>query len=64
MEKSLIRDSYFKATFSMGPRYISGLSLPNPDKGPYKFVNCDFHPALREELLKYKDSEFVDCEMP
>lgn len=52
---------YFKVPHD-GPMLISGLPLPCPVKGPYKFINCDFHSGLREELEKnYKDSEFIDC---
>ena len=50
---SVISNTYFKSTFEDGLIYISGLPLPDPDKGPYLFKNCDIHPCLDEEMEKY-----------
>jgi hypothetical protein len=58
-----VRNIYFKLTYGSNMRLISGLPLPNPAEGPYHFINCSFHPGLREEILKhYRDSKFTDCE--
>lgn len=56
-----IKNYYFKASFD-GPVYISGLRLPNPVDGPYRFIDCEFHPGLRDVLDKeYGNCEFVNC---
>lgn len=59
-----LTDRYYKAEHD-GPSYISGLNMPDPKKGPYHFIRCDFHPALREVLAEqYKDSKFSLCTKP
>jgi len=62
---TVIENTYFKVRTG-GPRLISGLALPPIENGPYKFIDCDFHPALDDELPKYKESgcEFVGCDLP
>lgn len=61
---TVVENYYFKVAYN-GPRLISGLPLPDPAKGPYRFIGCDFHPALREVIAKdYADSRFENCDMP
>jgi hypothetical protein len=43
-------DYYFKWAFDEKGQYMSGLHLPNPDKGPYEFQDCNIHPRLWETL--------------
>lgn len=43
---TIIKDTYFELTYDEHTTLISGISLPNPDKGPYNFHDCDFHPRL------------------
>jgi len=58
----VISDCYFKTAYDDPVRLISGLPLPDPSKGPYRFIDCDFHPAVDNELKKnYQTSEFIDC---
>ena len=58
-----IKTTYFKLPFNSKTQLISGLPLPDPTKGPYRFINCVFHPGLEEELKNnYKHCEFVDCD--
>lgn len=52
---------YFKALHNE-PGFMSGLPLPNPSKGPYEFIDCEFHPRtwkVLEEL--YTTSTFKNC---
>lgn len=52
---------YFKA-LDDEPAFMSGLPLPNPDKGPYYFQECEFHPRLWEALQQtYLTSTFDNC---
>jgi len=58
-----IRNHYFKATFEERHRYISGLPLPDPGKGPYHFIDCDIHPRLWEtmrQIYKSCGSQFTN----
>ena len=58
-----IHNVYYKTKHN-GPMLISGRSLPDPKKGPYRFVGCDMHPAVWDVLKEeYSDSEFVNCDM-
>ena len=58
-----IKDTYFKTTHREGFIYISGRPLPSPDKGPYHFINCSFHPCLDGHVAEYKltGSILTDC---
>ena len=59
-EMNIIEYHYFKSTFEEGPIYISGFSLPNPNEGPYKFIDCDFHPRLDDDITNnYRGSIIV-----
>lgn len=50
-----IYNTYFK-----GAGFISGLPLPPP--GIHEFIDCDFHPAVRIELIEnYSQSTFKNC---
>lgn len=52
---------YYKYSFGISGTYISGLKLPDPTKGPYKFIACDFHPAIGDDLKEnYADSVIQD----
>lgn len=52
---------YFKQLHDE-PGLMSGLNLPDPDKGPYEFRNCEFHPRLWEALEQmYGASIFIEC---
>ena len=55
------QDYYFKALFGQ-PAFMSGLPLPDPNKGPYTFRGCEFHPRLWKALEQmYSTSTFIDC---
>ncbi len=57
-----VENTYFKTAHDDPVRLISGRPLPDPKLGPYVFVDCDFHPAVKEELKRhYKTSKFVNC---
>lgn len=44
---TIIKGCYFKQIYEeKSSRLISGLSLPPIEKGPYRFVDCTFHPRL------------------
>jgi len=54
------KNYYFKATYKEGTEYISGFPLPKP--GVYNFIDCTFHPRLKDDLKKnYKCSVFINC---
>ncbi len=58
-----IKEHYFKLSFDegRGQTLISGLPLPDPSKGPYKFVDCDIHPRLWTICrIFYAKSEFAE----
>lgn len=57
-----IKDYYFKSLHDENMRLMSGLPLPDPADGPYKFVHCDFHPRVWEALEQgYALAEYVNC---
>ena len=57
-----IKNHYFKTPYGSEP-LMSGLSLPDPAKGPYKFVSCEIHFAIDKILARdYKNSIFVNCD--
>ena len=57
-----IKNIYIKVAFGDNYEQISGMKMPDPKLGPYKFVDCSFHPGLSEELKRnYKSSKFYDC---
>jgi hypothetical protein len=62
MDKSKVYDGYyFKWLFDEKGVYMSGRKLPDPNKGPYKFVNCEMHPQLWEALNQlYTDSIYIN----
>jgi len=54
---------YYKYSFGSGGVYMSGCHLPDPNEGPYRFIRCDFHPGVWDDLKKnYTTSEFEDCD--
>jgi len=56
-----LSNRYYK-TLEGEPLQISGLMLPDPDGGPYEFVECEFHPRLWEALQQmYRDSSYIRC---
>ena len=57
-----IEEHYYKVPHN-GPMLMSGLPLPDPNKGPFLFVDCSFHPAIKKTLKRdYHNSIFVSCE--
>jgi hypothetical protein len=55
-------DYYFKGVFGDRP-LMSGCSLPNPERGPFEFVDCRFHPECKEWLeVFYTDSIYTNCD--
>jgi len=58
---TMIKNTYYKGVFG-GQRFMSGCNMPNPDDGPYEFIDCTFHPGLSNVLKQdYGDSVYVDC---
>lgn len=43
---TIIKDTYFKLTHDEHTTLISGGALPDPDRGPYDFHDCTFHPRV------------------
>ena len=54
-----IVNHYYKTSFGSDP-LISGLPLPDPDKGPYNFVRCELHPAVEDDLRENYSDSLVD----
>lgn len=59
----IIKDRYYKGKYREKLSYMSGLNLPSPTK-KYEFINCAFHPRLRETLVRdYKECKFIECSL-
>ena len=59
-----IKNTYFKWMHdekSKHTQYMSGEYLPDPDKGPYHFINCEIHPGLWECMQQmYNTSKYTN----
>lgn len=55
-------NTYYVTTHNDPRSYMSGRHLPDPDKGPYHFDKCSFHPRVWEALQQmYQLSVFTNC---
>ena len=56
----IIKNYYFKILHDEKLDLISGYELPDPEKGPYHFIDCEMHPRVWEALQQlYTASEFT-----
>ena len=56
-----IKNHYFKLSHNERTTLISGLPLPDPEGGPYRFVRCSIHPRLWSAIRQlYPNSQFVE----
>lgn len=59
IEYIVYQDYYFKCLHDEDIDLISGLHLPDPNKGPYLFRHCEIHPRLWEAMQQmYTTSKF------
>lgn len=60
-QKKEIRNTYFKIAYHETMTLVSGMKLPDPENGPYKFIDCDIHPRLWETMQQlYATSEYIN----